>query len=108
MVSVETVSSADPSDRDIHWLIIDRRNSLHVSAFHTLKGYPEGSRKGTGWVPKMLMSSADAPRALRQGRSLFGSGWKAVDSFEDLSDLEDYESEEEVSWQAFPSGTDPA
>ncbi|ORX37238.1 hypothetical protein BD324DRAFT_650844 [Kockovaella imperatae] len=33
--------------------------------------------------------------AVREGRSLFGPGWKAVDNFDDLSDIDEYESDEE-------------
>lgn len=44
----------------------------------------------------MLQSSDDAPRVLAAGQSLLGPGWKAVDSFDDLSDPGDFESSEEV------------
>ncbi|WWD18648.1 hypothetical protein CI109_103101 [Kwoniella shandongensis] len=44
----------------------------------------------------MLQSAEDAPRILEQGRSLFGPGWKYVNSFDDLADDEDeYEDEED-------------
>lgn len=45
----------------------------------------------------MLQSSDTAERILKEGRSLYGPGWKVVDSFEDLEDGDEYESEEEVS-----------
>ena len=44
----------------------------------------------------MLQSSDDVPRALAEGRSILGPGWKAINSFDDLSDPEDFEESEEV------------
>ncbi|KAK8858753.1 hypothetical protein IAR55_002982 [Kwoniella newhampshirensis] len=44
----------------------------------------------------MLQSAEDARRVLEQGQSLFGPGWKHVNSFDDLGeDEDDYEDEEE-------------
>jgi hypothetical protein len=38
-----------------------------------------------------------AEEQLYAGPTLFGRGWREVESFEDMSDEEDYESDEEVS-----------
>lgn len=35
---------------------------------------------------------------LHAGSSLFGPGWREVEAFEDMSDEEDYSSDEEVRW----------
>jgi hypothetical protein len=43
----------------------------------------------------MLQSAEDAPRILADGASLFGPGWKALDSFDDI-DEDEYETDEEV------------
>ena len=45
----------------------------------------------------MVQTSHDLPPALREGKTLFGPGWKAVDNFDDLSDIDEYESDDEVS-----------
>ena len=44
----------------------------------------------------MLQSSEDAPRVLAQGQSLLGPGWKAVDSFDDLDEPDNFEDSDEV------------
>jgi hypothetical protein len=44
----------------------------------------------------MIDSAADATYLLQNGRTLLGPGWRAVDSFNDEDDLEEFEEEEEV------------
>jgi hypothetical protein len=46
----------------------------------------------------MLQSAEDAEAHLDSGRSLLGPGWREVTFFEDLSDEDEYTSDEEVSY----------
>lgn len=45
----------------------------------------------------MLQSAAEAEAHLESGPSLLGPGWREVESFEDLSDEDEYTTDEEVS-----------
>lgn len=44
----------------------------------------------------MLQSANDAQGASREGQPVLGWGWKEVEMFDDLEDLDEYESDEEV------------
>ena len=50
----------------------------------------------------MIQSGKDAERFMRTGQPVLGKGWKEVDTFEDLEDADEYESDDEVSrlWRA--------
>jgi hypothetical protein len=45
----------------------------------------------------MIQSSEDVETYLREGQSILGKGWKEVESFEELEDADEYESEDEAS-----------
>lgn len=45
----------------------------------------------------MIQSSDDVETYLREGQSILGKGWKEVESFEELEDADEYESEDEAS-----------
>ncbi len=47
----------------------------------------------------MIQSTEQALKLLAEGKSLLGPGWTAVDSFDDLSDDDEYEEEVEVSFR---------
>lgn len=47
----------------------------------------------------MLQSATEAEAYLESGPSLLGPGWREVDNFEDLSDEDEYTTDEEVSVQ---------
>jgi len=46
----------------------------------------------------MIQSGKDAERFMQEGQPIMGRGWKEVDTFEDLDDIDEYESDDEVSW----------
>jgi hypothetical protein len=45
----------------------------------------------------MIQSGKDAERFLQEGQPILGKGWKEVETFEDLEDLDEYESDDEVN-----------
>jgi len=45
----------------------------------------------------MIQSGKGAERFMRTGQPVLGKGWKEVDTFEDLEDADEYESDDEVS-----------
>ena len=53
------------------------------------------------------MGQSGVADQLRVGPTLFGPGWREVESFDDLSDEEDYESDEEVCSLSFAAHTEP-
>lgn len=54
----------------------------------------------------MIQSGNDAERLMQEGRPIMGKGWKEVDTFEDLEDIDEYESDDEVSaLPTLPSGS---
>ena len=44
----------------------------------------------------MLQKYEDADRVFREGEPILGRGWKEVEAFDDLEDVDEYESDEEV------------
>ncbi|KAK4685126.1 hypothetical protein P7C73_g5028, partial [Tremellales sp. Uapishka_1] len=53
----------------------------------------------------MLASAGDARTLLEKGPRLFGPGWRAVGSFDDLDDIDDFEDEEEEIYVTMDLGT---
>lgn len=58
-------------------------------------------------VDKGISTQSEVVEQLRAGPTLFGPGWREVESFDDLSDEEDYESDEEVCFLSFGAQTGP-
>jgi hypothetical protein len=58
-------------------------------------------------IDKRTSTQPGIAEQLRAGPTLFGPGWREVESFDDLSDEEDYESDEEVCFLSSGAQTGP-